>query len=156
MYYNSPLGTLAIQVSDHCLTSLSFVSDKLPTSPRGYEQEVVRQLDQYFAHQRTSFDLEIELRGTAFQQRVWLELISIPYGQTCSYKQLAENLGEPLAARAIGQANHRNRIALVIPCHRVVAASGKIGGYAGGVDKKQWLLQHERQHPSVTERKYAK
>jgi methylated-DNA-[protein]-cysteine S-methyltransferase len=101
------------------------------------------QLAAYFAGERFHFDLLLDLAGTPFQKRVWQELLQIPYGATISYVELARRVGQPKAARAVGSANGRNPIAIVIPCHRVIAADGSLGGYGGGLDRKKWLLDHE-------------
>lgn len=105
-----------------------------------------QQLAEYFAGGRQVFDLPLVLRGSGFQERVWRALLTIPYGATCSYRQLAERIGQPDATRAVGSANGRNRIGILIPCHRVVNADGRLGGYAGGVDRKRHLLELERVH----------
>jgi methylated-DNA-[protein]-cysteine S-methyltransferase len=105
---------------------------------------VRRQLDEYFAGERRVFDLPLAPQGTAFRQRVWAELLRIPYGVTISYGELATRLGDAKASRAVGLANGRNPIAIIVPCHRVIGADGKLTGYAGGIDKKQWLLTWER------------
>ena len=102
------------------------------------------QLAQYFAGSRRDFDLDLDPAGTDFQLRVWLALRGIPYGQTVSYGEQAATLGEPGAARAVGAANGRNPLSIVVPCHRVVSASGSLAGFAGGVQTKAWLLDHER------------
>ncbi|HEX3684311.1 MAG TPA: methylated-DNA--[protein]-cysteine S-methyltransferase [Bryobacteraceae bacterium] len=98
---------------------------------------------EYFSGRRLSFDLPIEFRGTPFQLRVWQELRRIPFGATCSYSEIAETIGQPTACRAVGNANGKNRLPLVIPCHRVLAASGKLGGFTGGLGLKRRLLDHE-------------
>jgi methylated-DNA-[protein]-cysteine S-methyltransferase len=103
-----------------------------------------RQLAEYFAHQRQQFDLPLDPLGTAFQKQVWQQLAQIPFGETLSYGELAKRLGSPTASRAVGAANGRNPISIVVPCHRVIATNGGLTGYAGGVDRKQWLLQHEQ------------
>jgi methylated-DNA-[protein]-cysteine S-methyltransferase len=105
----------------------------------------IRQLEEYFCGERASFDLELAPQGTAFQKRVWEELLTIPFGETRSYGQIAEAIGWPDAARAVGAANGRNPIPIVIPCHRVLGASGALTGFGGGLDTKRWLLRHERQ-----------
>lgn len=103
------------------------------------------QLTEYFAHQRQSFNLPLNPQGTDFQKQVWHCLQQIPYGKTIAYGELASRLGKPPgASRAVGAANGRNPIAIVVPCHRVIATSGKLTGYAGGLDRKQWLLHHEQ------------
>lgn len=106
--------------------------------------EAARQLAEYFAGERTDFDLPVAATGTAFQERVWSALRQIPYGQTWSYGQLAQAVGQPGAARAVGLANGRNPVSIVVPCHRVVGSSGAITGYGGGVERKQVLLALER------------
>jgi len=103
-----------------------------------------RQLGEYFAGKRRLFDLPLDERGTPFQKRVWRALQAIPYGRTCSYADIARAVQSPGAVRAVGQANHRNRIAIIIPCHRVVNANGQLGGYGGGLWRKQYLLDLER------------
>jgi len=101
------------------------------------------QLAEYFAGARRDFDVPLAPRGTGFQQRVWRELAKIPYGQTRSYGELARSLGRPTASRAVGAANGRNPISILVPCHRVVAGTGALTGYAGGLAAKRWLLEHE-------------
>lgn len=105
---------------------------------------VVRQLDEYFAGRRRAFELELAPEGTPFQQRVWRELRAIPFGATISYRQLAERLGQPSAMRAVGAANGRNPIPIVVPCHRVIGRDGTLTGYAGGLERKRFLLELER------------
>lgn len=105
--------------------------------------EAKRQLEEYFAGLRASFSLPLNPRGTAFQKKVWQQLEAIPYGQTCTYGQIATAVGQPTASRAVGGANHNNPIAIVIPCHRVIGANGKLTGYAGGLDIKEKLLRLE-------------
>ncbi|MFD3660364.1 methylated-DNA--[protein]-cysteine S-methyltransferase [Streptomyces sp. NPDC058659] len=110
--------------------------------PRPFD-ETVRQLDAYFAGELTEFDLPLHLVGTPFQLRVWAELCRIPYGETRTYGELAEALGNPTASRAVGLANGKNPVGIVVPCHRVVGASGSLTGYGGGLDRKQRLLAFE-------------
>ena len=101
------------------------------------------QLDAYFAGELETFDLDLDPHGTPFQQRVWDELTRIPYGETISYSELAHRLGDPKLVRAVGLANGRNPISIVIPCHRVIGADGSLVGYGGGLERKRWLLEHE-------------
>jgi methylated-DNA-[protein]-cysteine S-methyltransferase len=105
---------------------------------------VREQLAAYFAGERQQFDVPIKLAGTPFQQHVWRELVRIPFGTTITYGQLAQRVGKPSASRAVGHANGRNPVSIIVPCHRVIGANGTLTGYAGGVDKKQWLLAWER------------
>jgi methylated-DNA-[protein]-cysteine S-methyltransferase len=107
-------------------------------------QQAAGQLAQYFGGKRQTFDLPLAASGTVFQQQVWQQLIRIPFGQTQSYGELAQHLGNKNAMRAVGAANGRNPIAIIVPCHRVIGADGKLTGYAGGLDRKVWLLQHEQ------------
>jgi methylated-DNA-[protein]-cysteine S-methyltransferase len=102
-----------------------------------------RQLREYFDGQRTEFDLRLSMDGTGFQQRVWAALQTIPYGQTVSYGQLADRLGQPTASRAVGLANGKNPVSIIVPCHRVVGADGSLTGYGGGIERKRYLLAHE-------------
>jgi methylated-DNA-[protein]-cysteine S-methyltransferase len=106
--------------------------------------EVARQLDEYFAGTRTAFDVPMRLEGTEFQQLVWEQLCAIPYGRTISYGELARRVGNPKASRAVGSANGRNPVAVIVPCHRVIAGDGSLGGYGGGLERKTSLLELER------------
>lgn len=101
------------------------------------------QLAEYFAGERTSFDLALQPVGTPFQQQVWRQLLKVGYGQTTTYGQIADDIGSPRAVRAVGMANGRNPISIIVPCHRVIASDGKLTGYAGGLPAKRWLLEHE-------------
>jgi methylated-DNA-[protein]-cysteine S-methyltransferase len=105
---------------------------------------VAAQLAEYFAGERVTFDLPLHPRGTPFQTRVWLALREIPYGRTTSYGELATELGQPTASRAVGLANGRNPLAVIVPCHRVIGANGSLTGFGGGIERKRWLLDHER------------
>ncbi|MBY8876776.1 methylated-DNA--[protein]-cysteine S-methyltransferase [Actinacidiphila acidipaludis] len=107
-------------------------------------EQVVTQLAEYFAGERTGFDLDLRLSGTPFQQRVWSALRDIPYGETVSYGELADVLGQPGASRAVGLANGKNPVGIIVPCHRVIGANGSLTGYGGGLDRKRWLLAFER------------
>lgn len=111
-----------------------------------YTLAVKKQLDQYFIGERHQFELPLFIPGTQFQQQVWQCLTTIDYGTTSSYQQQAENLGNPKAIRAMASANGRNRLAIIIPCHRVIGKDGSLTGYAGGLERKQWLLDHEKKH----------
>lgn len=110
----------------------------------------VEQLSAYFAGERTQFDLDYEMVGTEFQRRVWTALLTIPYGQTRSYGQLALQIGAPTASRAVGLANGRNPLSIIVPCHRVIGGTGSLTGYGGGIDRKRILLDLERRHTHAT------
>ncbi|MDX2092832.1 MAG: methylated-DNA--[protein]-cysteine S-methyltransferase [Kofleriaceae bacterium] len=105
-----------------------------------------KQLGEYFRGDRFDFDLPLAMEGTSFQQRVWQELAKIPFAATWSYGQLAKAIGKPSASRAVGAANGRNPISIIVPCHRVIGANGSLTGYGGGMKAKQWLLAHERRY----------
>lgn len=142
----SPLGPLTLVEEDGALVQLAFdgytvLESEEEDSPLLREAE--RQLASYFAGQLQVFSLPLCTKGTPFQEKVWCALQKIPYGETRTYGELAAMIGQPTAARAVGGANHRNPLAIIIPCHRVVAAHGGLGGYGGGLDKKQWLLALE-------------
>jgi methylated-DNA-[protein]-cysteine S-methyltransferase len=117
---------------------------------QGAFSTAVEQLGAYFAGELVDFDMELDLRGTEFQRRVWQALLTIPYGETRSYGEIAEQIGAPGAARAVGLANGHNPIAIVVPCHRVIGASGSLTGYGGGLDRKRTLLELEKQRANLT------
>ena len=126
------------------MTGISFGRPEQPvTEENGLNREVIRQLKEYFAGKRREFSLPLSPAGTEFQKKVWSVLQEIPYGETRTYKEIAGRCGNEKACRAVGMANHVNPIGIVIPCHRVVGSSGKMVGYAGGLDKKQYLLELE-------------
>jgi methylated-DNA-[protein]-cysteine S-methyltransferase len=146
----SPIGELFALSNGRELIGLYMSVQRAPaTTPSSLEQrglfrELERQLAAYFAGRLTTFDLPVALDGTPFQKRVWSALRSIAYGRTTSYKALARELGNASAARAVGAANAKNPVSIIIPCHRVIGADGSATGYAGGIERKQWLLAHER------------
>jgi methylated-DNA-[protein]-cysteine S-methyltransferase len=107
------------------------------------------QLEEYFAGTRQAFDLPLAAEGTDFQRRVWDALLGIPYGTTISYLELARRIGDPKAVRAVGLANGRNPISIIVPCHRVIGSDGSLTGYGGGIERKRWLLQHEASHSGL-------
>lgn len=147
----SPIGPLALAARGGRLVRLE-MRGQAHARPRGDDwvedpgalRGVSEQLEAYFAGDLTDFDVPIELEGTPFQRRVWEALLAIPYGETWSYGQLAEKVGNPRASRAVGLANGRNPIAVIVPCHRVIGADGGLTGYGGGLDRKVFLLEHER------------
>ncbi|WP_326700871.1 methylated-DNA--[protein]-cysteine S-methyltransferase [Streptomyces sp. NBC_01754] len=148
---DSPYGPLTLVATDGVLAGL-YMTEQRHRPPEetfgapdpGPFAEAARQLDAYFAGELTDFDLPLRLDGTPFQRGVWAELVRIPYGATRSYGELAERLGKPGASRAVGLANGRNPIGIIVPCHRVVGASGGLTGYGGGLERKQRLLAFER------------
>lgn len=136
---NSPVGSIYLDVVDGALTSLSYSNQP----SKGQIDVAEHQLDEYFSGNRVNFDLTVRPEGTLFQKQVWEEMQKIPFGETVTYAELAKRVGRPEAWRAVANACGKNPIVIVIPCHRVVGSYGKLGGYSGGLDKKQWLLQHE-------------
>ncbi|OEE77299.1 cysteine methyltransferase [Enterovibrio norvegicus FF-162] len=149
--YDSPLGAITLTASEKGLTSLSLPTYKydIPSSEqeittRSPFNDVIAQLDGYFAGESVQFSVPLDLLGTAFQQQVWAALQTIPAGETRCYGDLAADIGKPSASRAVGAANGQNPIAIIVPCHRVIGKSGKLTGYAGGLDAKAWLLNHEQ------------
>lgn len=148
--YNSPIGDLLISASDGFITELYF--DGGITTPSGLSEsdgdaeileKVKKELDAYFAGSLKKFTVPLRPAGTAFRMNVWEALQAIPYGETISYKELAHRIGNPAAIRAVGGANHNNPISIIIPCHRVIGANGKLVGYGGGLGVKEFLLGHE-------------
>ena len=145
--YQSPFGPVLLEEESGALTCCGFERGGASSAaPTPLLREAARQLDEYFAGRRKEFDLPLAPKGTVFQQKVWQALQKIPYGTTVTYKDIAIAVGNPLACRAVGMANHNNPIGIIIPCHRVIGANGKLTGYAGGLDKKQLLLDLEFRH----------
>lgn len=153
-YYESPIQKLILTSDGTSLTGLYMVGQKYCpaiAAPDWIQDDNAvpfsltrQQLNAYFAGQLTSFDLPLLGHGTMFQQQVWKALQSIPYGTTITYGELAHRIGQPQSSRAVGLANGKNPIAIVVPCHRVIGANGKLTGYSGGLEKKEWLLHHEQ------------
>src|SRR5215467_9252172 len=146
----SPIGPLTLASTERGLVEVHF-GEAIP--PQGIidesiHRQAIQQLQEYFDGKRTVFDLPLDLQGTPFQKAVWARLQSIPYGETCSYGEIARSMGKPGAARAVGMANHDNPVAVVVPCHRVVGSDGSLTGYAGGLDVKKRLLDIESQKNS--------
>ncbi len=147
---DSPIGPLTLAGRNGMLTNLRMVDQTYEPSRADWTldesvfSDVVHQLDAYFAGALCNFDVQLDLRGTEFQRRVWNALLAIPYGETRSYGQIADQIGAPGAARAVGLANGHNPVAIIVPCHRVIGAAGKLTGYGGGLDRKQTLLTLER------------
>jgi methylated-DNA-[protein]-cysteine S-methyltransferase len=148
-FYDFPhtaLGTLGIAESENAISRICFGKDNLhgcAIKETPLLKKAAAQLNEYFVGKRKTFDLPLELNGTYFQRSAWNALLAIPYGETRSYKEIAEYIGNPRACRAVGMANHRNPLAIIVPCHRVVEHGGGLGGYAGGLDVKRYLLDLE-------------
>lgn len=155
---DSPLGPLTAVAEDGAITGLYLDRQRHRPDDGSFGRPddsdlaaLAEQLDAYFAGDRTDFDLPVRAAGTRWQQLVWGCLCEIPYGQTMTYAEVAAAIGRPGAARAVGAANGRNPVSIVVPCHRVVAAGGSLGGYGGGLERKLWLLEHERRHAATPE-----
>jgi methylated-DNA-[protein]-cysteine S-methyltransferase len=153
-YLESPIGRLLLTSDGTALTGLYMEPSRKAQCVDGWLEDAavaplsaaMRQLTEYFEGTRREFDLPLRLQGTVFQTRVWRELTEIPYGQTWSYGQLAKRIDKPSASRAVGLANGRNPISILVPCHRVIGADGSLTGYGGGIERKRWLLVHEGLH----------
>ncbi|MGS2723596.1 methylated-DNA--[protein]-cysteine S-methyltransferase [Porticoccus sp. GXU_MW_L64] len=140
----SPIGNIRISADEVGLTELRF-RDQPPTEvpEKGILAAAEKQLQEYFAGNRQVFDLPLNARGTEFQKRVWQQLLAVGFGDTISYGAIAKAIGKPTASRAVGAANGQNPISIIVPCHRIIGSSGKLTGYAGGLERKQWLLNLE-------------
>jgi methylated-DNA-[protein]-cysteine S-methyltransferase len=155
MYYQSPVGILKIVIKEGFINEIIFLEREEEST---FDEEFISnedkeafekckiQFDEYFAGKRKFFDLPTKQSGTAFQERVWNELEKIPFGKTLSYLQLSQKIGNVKSIRAVGTANGRNNLSIVVPCHRVIGSDGSLTGYAGGLWRKQWLLEHENKY----------
>src|SRR5665647_2981557 len=157
MYYQSPVGLLKININDGMINEIIFSDNeneiKAGENKDGHDEKskaVIKkcqlQFDEYFSGKRFHFDLPVHQVGTPFQERVWIELEKIPFGKTISYLQLSQRIGNVKSIRAVGTANGRNKLSIVVPCHRVIGSDGSLTGYAGGLWRKQWLLEHENKY----------
>ncbi len=149
-YYKSPLGPIEIVGAQDSILSLDFVDKELAGDADlpFCLKTCLKQIDEYFSGKRKEFLLKLDPQGTNFQKLVWQQLEKIPYGAVVSYGEIASVIGKPKACRAVGSANGRNPIGIIIPCHRVIGSDGRLTGYGGGLWRKEWLIEHERgQHP---------
>lgn len=148
-YYHSPVGILRISADDRCISEIHFCNESeladnnLQNQDHKLLQDCTEQLIEYFQGIRRSFDFPMHQTGTPFQESVWNKLVTIPFGKTITYLDLARKLGDPKVIRAAGTANGRNKIAIAVPCHRVIGSNQEMVGYAGGIWRKRWLLAHE-------------
>jgi methylated-DNA-[protein]-cysteine S-methyltransferase len=150
-YFESPIGTIEIRGTAAGLSDLNFVKAGGPRKAGARRDELpapladaLVQLEDYFLGRRKIFTIKLDLRGTEFQRSVWKRLLQVEFGRTTTYKALAEAVGRPAAIRAVGGANHRNPVSIIVPCHRVVGSDGSLTGYGGGLWRKEWLLRHEQ------------
>lgn len=146
-YYETPIGKIGLAEEWGFITNLYFMNMKQPLNAKQIETEILKegfvQLCEYLNGERKEFDLPLNPSGTDFQQTVWSELLNIPYGETRSYKDIALAIGDEKKTRAVGGANNKNPVPIIIPCHRVIGSNGETTGYSGGTDKKEWLLNLE-------------
>lgn len=147
-YYRSAIGLMEISGTKEEITSILFVHEERPESAGAESspaiQSCIKQLEEYFAGKRTKFSLKLQSSGTDFQKRVWNQLLNVPFGETATYKELAVSIGKEMAVRAVGSANGKNRLAIVVPCHRVIGSNRDLTGYEWELWRKEWLLTHER------------
>lgn len=146
VFLKTPLGNAILEGDSKGISKLTLAEEvpEITTTPAPELQEAINQLQQYFAGERKEFDLKLNPQGTEFQKKVWQALLTIPYGRTTSYMDLSKELGDPLAIRAVAAANGKNPLWILIPCHRVIGSDGSLTGYAGGLWRKKWLLEHEQ------------
>ncbi|MFD1000588.1 methylated-DNA--[protein]-cysteine S-methyltransferase [Ohtaekwangia kribbensis] len=143
-YYSSPVGDLLIESENDKIITVGFLRDsKKEEMPTATTDQCITELEEYFYKGRKFFDVELDLRGSAFQLNVWNALLTIPYGRTASYEDIAIRVGDMKSIRAVGLANGQNPIAIIVPCHRVIGKNGNLIGYGGGLENKEWLLYHE-------------
>ncbi|MCF6269140.1 MAG: methylated-DNA--[protein]-cysteine S-methyltransferase [Melioribacteraceae bacterium] len=150
-YLKSPIGQLKITADENFINSIFFVFDNTEMTPEKSNEVLeicTQQLNEYFAGERKEFDVSFNQEGTEFQQKVWTELMKIPHGKTVSYNYIAERVGGKNMMRAVGSANGKNQISILVPCHRVIGSDGSLTGYAGGMWRKEWLLKHEDKYSS--------
>ncbi len=150
-YYESELGVIEIVATDKGIASLNFLDKELPGNSETHPhlKQCINELNEYFRGSRKEFSMELDLEGTDFQKDVWNYLLTIPYGKTIAYGEIARALGDPKLVRAVGAANGSNKVSIIIPCHRVIGSGGALTGYAGGLWRKEWLLKHEKKHSKV-------
>ena len=146
-YYRSEIGLLEISGTAKEIHSVNFIKAKgaAETSLSPALKTCLRQLDEYFRGKRRKFSVRLRLEGTAFQKRVWGELLKVGYGKTASYQDIAKAAGRPKAVRAVGNTNRLNPVSIIVPCHRIIGSDGTLVGYGGGLWRKAWLLEHERE-----------
>jgi methylated-DNA-[protein]-cysteine S-methyltransferase len=153
-YLNSPVGFLKLTSNDVALTAVSFSEERGKNSLHLPDVliQAAQQLEKYFEGNRLTFNLNMAPVGTEFQQKVWELVKKVPFGETASYLEIARLTGSSNNTRAVGLANGKNPIPIIIPCHRIIGTNGKLTGYAGGIERKRWLLQHEMNHTDSTKR----
>lgn len=153
-YIDTPVGLMEIQATRRGIARLNFVeSQDRATNANELCAYCKRQLQKYYDGKRQAFDLPMDQQGTDFQRSIWMQLKRIPFGRTVSYRDIVNAINNPRAVRAVGAANGKNPIPIIVPCHRVIGSNGSLTGYAGGLERKAWLLQHERCKVSISDAK---
>ena len=144
-YVDSPIGAIEIGASAECVIDVNFVDRRRETSSQESPVlcQAIEQIKAYFKRRLQVFDLPLDMAGTPFQRSVWQALLTVPFGHTASYQQMADAVGNPKAVRAVGAANGKNPISIIVPCHRIIGKNGSLTGYGGGMWRKEWLLRHE-------------
>ncbi len=152
-YYPSPIGLLEIIFTEQGIINITFIDEKkvdykyfVNKNLRFMYNLIYDQLNEYFTGNRKKFYLPVVFQGTDFQVKVWKQLIRVPFGETRSYKEIAEAIGSPGAARAVGNANRKNPLPILVPCHRIIKTDGQLCGYASGIWRKKWLIEHEKRY----------
>ncbi|MDE6659229.1 MAG: methylated-DNA--[protein]-cysteine S-methyltransferase [Eubacterium sp.] len=145
-YLKSNIGVICVEDNGEKIVSVQLCEKTENGNLSAITQQAIQQLEEYFSGARKNFDLPLEMNGTEFQLKVWNELCNIPYGETRSYKDIAEKIGNPKAVRAVGGANNKNKLMIIVPCHRVIGADGSLTGYAGGMDAKKKLIELEKKY----------
>lgn len=152
VFIDSPLGSIKVEGSENGISAITILDERVAVSdaiPLHFEN-AVKQLDEYFNKKRSVFTFNIQMSGTSFQVQVWKALLEIPYGKTCSYLDLAKKLGNPKAVRAVANANGKNPLLIIVPCHRIIGSDKSLTGYVAGLWRKKWLLEHENILKQVT------
>lgn len=147
-YLKSPIGDIKITADENSVNSILFVFNDTEMEEENINDVLTqckKELSEYFSGKIKDFEVPITQSGTSFQQRVWSELLKIPYGETVSYNFIAESLGDKKSIRAVGASNGKNQVSIIVPCHRVIGSNGSLTGYAGGLWRKKWLLNHEKE-----------
>ena len=149
--FKSPIGNLEITSSTKGIRKIIFMDSPITKVYKVFEliEECKKQLHEYFIGKRKHFNIPLDLHGTEFQKLVWMSLLTIPYGESISYLKVAKLVGDPNSVRAVGMANNKNSIPIIIPCHRVIGSNGSLTGYAGGLWRKDWLIKHEHEYSNV-------
>lgn len=143
IYYNSPIGIIEIKGTEEVILSIMYVDEVKPNEENELLIKCYNELKEYFKGKRKIFTVKVSLNGTEFQNKIWDELTKIPFGKTVTYKNMAESIGNSKAVRAVGNANGKNVLNIIVPCHRVIGSNGSLTGYGGGLWRKKWLLTHE-------------